>query len=91
MASIEASMGILSRLAYFMYKGCSITNDLFHGQGLCRFRDRSNSISLANNDTPFVDEFLKNNYPDKEAEMFEKLSKKHRLLTVWRFFKRWPI
>jgi NAD(P)-dependent dehydrogenase (short-subunit alcohol dehydrogenase family) len=25
--------------------------------------------------TPFVDGFLKNNYPGREAEMFEKLSK----------------
>ena len=34
-----------------------------------------NSISPARVHTPFVDGFLKKNYPGKEAEMFEKLSK----------------
>ena len=36
---------------------------------------RCNSISPARVHTPFVDGFLKKNYPGKEAEMFEKLSK----------------
>ena len=36
---------------------------------------RCNSVSPARVHTPFVDGFLKKNYPGKEAEMFEKLSK----------------
>jgi NAD(P)-dependent dehydrogenase (short-subunit alcohol dehydrogenase family) len=36
---------------------------------------RCNSISPARVHTPFVDGFIKNNYPGKEDEMFEKLSK----------------
>ena len=36
---------------------------------------RCNSISPARVHTPFVDGFLKNNYPGKEEEMFDKLSK----------------
>jgi NAD(P)-dependent dehydrogenase (short-subunit alcohol dehydrogenase family) len=36
---------------------------------------RCNSISPARVHTPFVDGFLKKNYPGKESEMFEKLSK----------------
>jgi NAD(P)-dependent dehydrogenase (short-subunit alcohol dehydrogenase family) len=36
---------------------------------------RCNSISPARVHTPFVDGFLKNDYPGKETEMFEKLSK----------------
>jgi NAD(P)-dependent dehydrogenase (short-subunit alcohol dehydrogenase family) len=36
---------------------------------------RCNSISPARVHTPFVDGFIKNNYPGKEEEMFEKLSK----------------
>mgnify|MGYP000111672971 CR=1 FL=1 len=36
---------------------------------------RCNSISPGRVHTPFVDGFLKKNYPGKEAEMFDKLSK----------------
>jgi NAD(P)-dependent dehydrogenase (short-subunit alcohol dehydrogenase family) len=36
---------------------------------------RCNSVSPARVHTPFVDGFLKNNYPGRESEMFEKLSK----------------
>jgi NAD(P)-dependent dehydrogenase (short-subunit alcohol dehydrogenase family) len=36
---------------------------------------RCNSISPARIHTPFVDGFIKKNYPGKEDEMFEKLSK----------------
>jgi len=36
---------------------------------------RCNAISPARIHTPFVDGFLKANYPGKETEMFEKLSK----------------
>jgi NAD(P)-dependent dehydrogenase (short-subunit alcohol dehydrogenase family) len=36
---------------------------------------RCNSISPARVHTPFVDGYLKKNYPGRENEMFEKLSK----------------
>lgn len=36
---------------------------------------RCNSISPARIHTPFVDGFIAKNYPDKEKEAFEKLSK----------------
>ena len=36
---------------------------------------RCNSISPARVHTPFVDGFISANYPGKEAEMFDKLSK----------------
>ena len=36
---------------------------------------RCNSISPARIHTPFVDGFIAKNYPGKELEMFEKLSK----------------
>jgi NAD(P)-dependent dehydrogenase (short-subunit alcohol dehydrogenase family) len=36
---------------------------------------RCNCISPGRVHTPFVDNFLSKNYPGKEAEMFEKLSK----------------
>jgi NAD(P)-dependent dehydrogenase (short-subunit alcohol dehydrogenase family) len=36
---------------------------------------RCNCISPARVHTPFVDDFIKRNYPGREDEMFEKLSK----------------
>lgn len=74
MASVAASVGIPDRFAYSMTKGAiismtySVARD-FVGKGI-----RCNSISPARVHTPFVDGFLKKNYPGKESEMFEKLS-----------------
>ena len=36
---------------------------------------RCNSISPARVQTPFVDDYIKKNYPSKEKEMFENLAK----------------
>jgi len=75
MSSIAALVGIPDRFAYSMTKGAvtamtlSVAKDYLH-DGI-----RCNCISPARVHTPFVDGFLKKNYPGKEAEMFEKLSK----------------
>lgn len=75
LASIASSVGIPDRFAYSMTKGAvlamtlSVARDYLH-QGI-----RCNCISPARVHTPFVDGFLKKNYPGKEDEMFEKLSK----------------
>lgn len=75
MASIAALVGITDRFAYSTSKGAiyamtlSIARDYLH-QGI-----RCNSISPARVHTPFVDGFIAKNYPGKETEMFEKLSK----------------
>lgn len=74
-ASIAASVGITDRFAYSTSKGAiramtlSVARDFLH-EGI-----RCNSISPARVHTPFVDGFIARNYPGKEAEMFEKLSK----------------
>lgn len=74
-ASIAALVGITDRFAYSTSKGAvlamtlSIARDYLH-QGI-----RCNSISPARVHTPFVDGFIAKNYPGKEAEMFEALSK----------------
>src|SRR6185503_1331666 len=74
-ASIAASVGITDRFAYSTSKGAiramtlSVARDFLH-EGI-----RCNSISPARVHTPFVDGFIAKNYPGKEAEMFEKLSK----------------
>lgn len=75
LASIANNIGLSDRFAYSMSKGAvyamtlSVARDYIH-EGI-----RCNCISPARVYTPFVDGFLKRNYPDKEEEMFEKLSK----------------
>jgi len=74
LASIANNVGIADRFAYSMTKGAvlgmtlSVARDYIH-EGI-----RCNCISPARVHTPFVDGFLKKNYPGREQEMFEKLS-----------------
>jgi len=75
MASIAAQVGIPDRFAYSTAKGAIIAMTLSVAKDYLQEKIRCNSISPARVHTPFVDGFLKNNYPGKEAEMFEKLSK----------------
>lgn len=75
LASIAALVGLTDRFAYSVSKGAiyamtlSVARDYLH-DGI-----RCNSISPARVHTPFVDGFIAKNYPGKEAEMFEALSK----------------
>src|SRR4051794_38624880 len=75
LGSIASHVGLQDRFAYSMTKGAvhamtlSVARDYLH-EGI-----RCNSISPARVHTPFVDGFLKKNYPGSEEEMFAKLSK----------------
>jgi len=75
LASIANIIGLTDRFAYSMTKGAvyamtlSVARDYLH-EGI-----RCNCISPARVHTPFVDGFIKKNYPGKEEEMFDKLSK----------------
>jgi len=75
LSSIVSSVGIPERFAYSMTKGAvaamtfSVAKDYVH-EGI-----RCNCISPGRVHTPFVDGFIKKNYPGREKEMFEKLSK----------------
>jgi NAD(P)-dependent dehydrogenase (short-subunit alcohol dehydrogenase family) len=75
MASIAAQVGIPDRFAYSTAKGAVMAMTLSVAKDYLHENIRCNSISPARVHTPFVDGFLKNNYPGKEGEMFEKLSK----------------
>lgn len=75
MASIASSVGINDRFAYSMSKGAALTMTYSVAKDYIDYGIRCNCMSPARIHTPFVDGFLKNNYPGKEAEMFEKLSK----------------
>jgi len=74
-SSIVAKVGVSDRFAYGMSKGAVHAMTLSVAKDYIKDNIRSNSISPGRVHTPFVDGFLKKNYPGKEAEMFDKLSK----------------
>ena len=75
MASIAASVGLSDRFAYSMTKGAIVAMTYSVAKDYIGYNIRCNCISPARIHTPFVDGFLTKNYPGKEKEMFEKLSK----------------
>ncbi|MEO9511259.1 MAG: glucose 1-dehydrogenase [Flavobacteriaceae bacterium] len=75
MASIASSVGISDRFAYSMSKGAVLTMTYSIAKDYLEHGIRCNSISPARIHTPFVDGFIKKNYPGEEEEMFKKLSK----------------
>lgn len=74
MASIASSVAVADRFAYSMTKGAVLTMTYSVAKDYLKDRIRCNCISPARVHTPFVDGFIKNNYPGEENEMFEKLS-----------------
>jgi NAD(P)-dependent dehydrogenase (short-subunit alcohol dehydrogenase family) len=74
-ASVAATVGISERFAYSMSKGAVISMTQSVAKDFIKEGIRCNSVSPGRVHTPFVDGFLKANYPGQEAEMFEKLSK----------------
>jgi NAD(P)-dependent dehydrogenase (short-subunit alcohol dehydrogenase family) len=75
MVSVAATVGIPERFAYSMSKGAIFTMTMQVAKDYIADNIRCNSISPARVHTPFVDGFISENYPGKEKEMFEKLSK----------------
>lgn len=75
MASVAALVGIPERFAYSMTKGAVLGMTLSTAKDYLQYRIRCNSISPARVHTPFVDGFLAKNYPGREQEMFDKLSR----------------
>lgn len=75
MASIGATVGIRDRFAYCMSKGAVLTMTYSVAKDYLEYNIRCNSISPGRVHTPFVDGYLKNNFPGEEEKMFEKLSK----------------
>jgi NAD(P)-dependent dehydrogenase (short-subunit alcohol dehydrogenase family) len=74
-SSIAALVGIPDRFAYSMTKGAVTAMTLSVAKDYLADNIRCNCISPARVHTAFVDGFLAKNYPGKEKEMFEKLSK----------------
>jgi NAD(P)-dependent dehydrogenase (short-subunit alcohol dehydrogenase family) len=75
MASVAAWCGLDDRFVYSTAKGAVAAMTLSVAKDYIGDNIRCNSISPARVHTPFVDGFLQKNYPGKEQEMFDKLSK----------------
>ena len=75
LASVASTVGIADRFAYSMSKGAVLAMTLSVAKDYVKQGIRCNCISPGRVHTPFVDGFLKTNYPGREEEMFEKLSK----------------
>ncbi|HMR91072.1 MAG TPA: SDR family oxidoreductase [Chitinophagaceae bacterium] len=75
MASIASSVGLPDRFAYSMTKGAVVGMTLSVAKDYIHDGVRCNCISPARVHTPFVDGFISKNYPGREQEMFDKLSK----------------
>jgi 2-keto-3-deoxy-L-fuconate dehydrogenase len=74
-ASIAAVVGLTDRFAYTASKGAVLSMTYSVAKDYLAHNIRCNSISPGRVHTPFVDGFLAKNYPGKEKEMFDKLSK----------------
>src|SRR5947199_1014025 len=74
-ASVASSVGLADRFAYSMTKGAVLTMTYSVARDYVAHGIRCNAIAPARVHTPFVDGFLAKNYPGREREMFEELSR----------------
>jgi len=74
MASIAASSGLADRFAYSMTKGAVVAMTYSVAKDYLENGIRCNCISPARVFTPFVEGFVRKNYPGREEEMFGKLA-----------------
>jgi NAD(P)-dependent dehydrogenase (short-subunit alcohol dehydrogenase family) len=75
MGSIAGLVGLADRFVYTAAKGAVMAMTMSVAKDYLQDNIRCNSISPARVHTPFVDGFIAKNYPGREAEMFEKLSR----------------
>ena len=74
MASIAGTAALADRFAYSMSKGAVVAMTYSVAKDYLAHKIRCNCISPARVHTPFVDGYLRKNYPGRELEMFQKLS-----------------
>jgi 2-keto-3-deoxy-L-fuconate dehydrogenase len=75
MASIAVHVGLADRFAYSMSKGAVAGMTLSVARDYVTAGIRCNSLSPARVHTPFVDNFVAQNYPDNQAAMLDKLAR----------------
>lgn len=74
LASIASLIGLLDRFAYSMSKGAVLAMTRSIAVDYIKDKIRCNCMCPARVHTPFVDGYLRNSYPGREKEMFQKLS-----------------
>jgi 2-keto-3-deoxy-L-fuconate dehydrogenase len=74
-ASVASTVGIAERFAYSMTKGAVLTMTYSVARDYINQRIRCNCVAPGRVHTPFVDGYLAKNYPGREQEMFEVLSR----------------
>ena len=74
MGSVASEVALPDRFGYSMSKGAVLNMTYTVARDYIDFGIRCNCIAPARVHTPFVDRFLAENYPGKEAEMYEKLA-----------------
>ncbi|HLZ90695.1 MAG TPA: glucose 1-dehydrogenase [Candidatus Acidoferrum sp.] len=74
MASIAGTAALADRFAYSMSKGAVVAMTYSVAKDYLAHKIRCNCISPARVHTPFVDGYLRKNYPGHEQEMFQKLA-----------------
>ncbi len=75
LASIASCVGIADRFAYSMTKGAVLTMTYSVARDYIDHGIRCNCVAPARVHTPFVDNFLDENYPDNRDEIFAQLEK----------------
>ena len=75
LASCVSVMAIPDRFAYATSKGAVLAMTYAVAKDFLASNIRCNALLPGRVHTPFVDGFIAKNYPGREAEMFEKLSK----------------
>lgn len=75
LGSIAGHVGLADRFVYSAAKGAVMAMTMSVAKDYLQDNIRCNSISPARVHTPFVDGFIAKNYPGREQEMFDKLSK----------------
>ena len=75
LASIAGSAGLADRFGYSTSKGAVIAMTYSVARDYIEHNIRCNSISPARVHTPFVDGYLRKNYPGREQEMYGKLAR----------------
>jgi NAD(P)-dependent dehydrogenase (short-subunit alcohol dehydrogenase family) len=74
LASIASLIGLVDRFAYSMSKGAVLTMTRSIAVDFIKQGIRCNCVCPARVHTPFVDGYLRDNYPGREQEMYQTLS-----------------
>lgn len=73
-SSVASSVGLSKRFAYSATKGAVRSMTFSIAKDYLDYNIRCNCISPARVHTPFVDDYLKTNYPGKEQEVYKQLA-----------------